>query len=92
MRLDARFGHRGYQCFDMKRCRIVRDVVWVDDVTAQWGMYQRPFVVEPSNLLRMSVHQEERIQILLDAKLILFNPIEGCEPTDIPATIEQGTK
>lgn len=36
MILDARKGDSSYSVYDAKRCKAVKDAVWVDDETAQW--------------------------------------------------------
>lgn len=81
MILDARKGDKGYRCYDAKACRVVRDVVWVDDETAQWGQwatrdYQR----------EIEVNQEESISIYKDLKLVVFNQVDDREKEDFYAT------
>lgn len=71
MRLDAHKGDRDWSCYDAKRCRMVKDAVWVDDSDATWGMA----VLRPPNL-DIDTVQEERITIYPSRKLVVFNEID----------------
>lgn len=78
MRLDASDGHRGWSTYDAKRCCRVTGVVWVDDTTAQWGGYVEPHVIMDGRLV-MEFHQEDRITIYVDRKLVVFNEVDDEE-------------
>lgn len=83
MILDGRKGDRPYQCYDAKTCRMVKQVVWVNDETAQWGRY----VSHPvgGELLTEAV-QEDRITIYVARKLVVFNEVDDSEPAECRAT------
>ena len=80
MRLDARKGHYPWNCWDAKRCCAPEHVVWVDDETAQWGQYikqDREFI-RVNGRVRIDVHQEDKITIYPDRRLVVFNEIPDC--------------
>lgn len=54
-------------------------MVWCDDEKAQWGEYARPLVLLSDSSAAMLVHQEQRIRILADRKLVLVNPLDDHE-------------
>jgi hypothetical protein len=68
MRLDARQGDTGWPCYDAKRCRMVENVLWVDDQTARWG--------EMKTIYWDVEHQEERITIYPSRRLVIFNQVD----------------
>lgn len=79
MRLDARQGATGYFVWHVEECRHV-SCVWVDDETNQWGDYTRPFNWHGPDGLGTTAHQARRIQIFLDRKLVLINPLADDAP------------
>lgn len=76
MRLDARLGDRHWYVWDVKRCRHVRECVWCDEESAQWGGFRQPYQADLHGELALDVHQEERIRIYPDRKLVLFNEVD----------------
>jgi hypothetical protein len=79
MRLDARNGNREWLVFDVKRCRQVREVVWCDDETAQWGRHMRDLsgrVLMRHRTVVLQTVQEDRITIYPTRKLVLFNEVD----------------
>lgn len=93
MRLDARNGDSGWQCFDVQRCALVPEVVWVDSDTATWGSLDKT----PGGVLAMFItgrlptitHFEKRIQIVPDRRMVLFNPIDGDPEETVRDVLEQ---
>lgn len=78
MILDARRGDRA-DVYDAKTCRMVKDVVWLNDATAQWGRWvlpPRPGACE----LVIEVVQEDRITIYPARALVIFNEVDDNEP------------
>lgn len=99
MRLDARKGDTGWNLWDVERCIVPKGVVWVDDETAQWGAHDKDSEGAFSYLVlygewSLITHQEKRIAIYPDRKLILFNPVADNESQSIaeyfrvPVTVE----
>lgn len=88
MILDARKGDTGYQCYDAKTCRMVKQAVWVNDETAQWGRYVFPPI--GGELMTESV-QEDRITIYASQRLVVFNEVEDTEPAAYPTTAADHT-
>lgn len=74
MRLDARSGQCGqHLVWDVRKCREVKNVVWVDDESAQWGEYTGAIT---NFELNITTHQEDRITIYRERRLVLFNEID----------------
>lgn len=89
MRLDARVGHTGFTIYDAKRCGAVPNVRWVDSDSANWGEIDvsdsgRAFAILYGDLPEI-VHQEERISIYLERKLIIFNEVDLDDDEDVEA-------
>lgn len=82
MRLDARRGHRNWFVWDVKRCRPVKYCVWCDDETAQWGGFVQPFVPDLGGALLLETHQEDRITIYPERRLVLFNEVDAPDQAD----------
>lgn len=72
MKLDARKGDTGWYVFDCARCCPVESVVWCDEETARWGHVPPP----GSDGCALTVHQEHRIRIYPERRLVLFNEVE----------------
>lgn len=99
MRLDAHKGDCDWNCYDAKRCRMVKDAVWVDDSDATWWRA----VLRPPNL-DVDTVQEERIKIYPSRKLVVFNEIDGvadeqdqvadviAQPTEVTAQSKLGNE
>jgi hypothetical protein len=93
MRLDARNGDTNWQCFDVQRCALVHEVVWVDTDTATWGAPD----LSPGALLATLVtghlstrtHYEKRIQIVPERRMVLFNPVDGDPDETVRDVIEE---
>lgn len=79
MILDARKGDINYHCYDAKACRMVKDVVWVDDETAQWGRYLGLVI---AGQFSIGTVQEERITIHKEHRLVIFNEVDDSENTE----------
>lgn len=80
MIIDARKpGNYCWTVYDAKRCQSVKNVVWVNDETAQWAGYIKPYVVVGHDLL-LTIQQEDRITIYPEKRLVIFNEIETEEP------------
>lgn len=79
MRLDARKGIPGPMVvWDAEACRQVRGVVWVDDVTAEYGCHYDPMVVVGDTVMIQTL-QARKIVIRIDLRLVVLNPIEDSE-------------
>lgn len=93
MRLEAGPSVTGWSVYDAKLCCNVLGVVWVDDATAQWGGYAVPHIIVDGRLA-MEFHQEDRITIYVDRKLVVFNEVEDSEDdsakrqSNVPACLE----
>lgn len=98
MMLDARLGHTHYDVYDAKRCRRVKDVVWVSTETARWGEYDRSPAgmahAYGTGFLKLIEHQEDRITIYLDRRLVVFNEVDDSsddkEPVGVDRPIPEG--
>lgn len=76
MRLDAREGaYFGWEVYHAVRCEMLRHVVWVDSDVACWGEYAYPFQIVGDELV-IRERQATRIDIHLDRKLVVIDPIE----------------
>lgn len=93
MRLDARTGDQGWQCYDVQRAALVPTVSWVDTGSATWGEYACiRHSICPADFdaeLPQVVHYERRIDILFEQRMVLFNAIEDGEPASHAALIEK---
>lgn len=78
MILDARRGDRA-DVYDAKTCRMVKNVVWLNDETAQWGRYVLPPL---GRELEIEVVQEDRIAIYPSRALVIFNEVDDSEPAE----------
>lgn len=86
MRLDARKGDYPYNVYHAERCEMLKTVVWVDDETHQWGEHARNaagHIVIVANDALMVTHQEKKIVIYLDRRLIIINPVADDQPERI---------
>lgn len=64
-------------------CRTLKNVVWVDDETAQWG----EFTGKVSGFhWEEATHQAKKIVILPQRQLILIDPVEDADDQDIVTT------
>ena len=87
MRLDARHGDFYWFVFDVKRCRKVRECVWCDDQTAEWGSLRRPIDLAPDGSLATDTHREERITIYPEKRTVLFNEVD--DPVQEPSQVQE---
>ena len=90
MRIDARdagfyktFGPC-WNAWDCERCVDVKQVVWADEESAQWGRYARDSTgkhlrTESGDALVCETIQERRIDIYPEQRLVLFNQIEDVD-------------
>jgi hypothetical protein len=76
MRLIAgKTGGIFYTVFHVPTCKILKGVIWVDDVTAEWVQHVQPLHPVHGALLT-SMHQAERIYINTENKVVLIDPIQ----------------
>ena len=82
MRLDARKGDLNWTVYHAEECRVLKQVVWIDDETAQWWEHLEPVRVEgheiPGRLCRA-----RKILILPEHRLVIINPLEDELQTEI---------
>lgn len=78
---------RGWRCFDLRSCKLITDVAWVDEDSATWGRARKVFDCRTEWLQWMFaggpvptvMHREDRIRIVPDLKLVFFNELDGIE-------------
>ena len=87
MRLDARNGDHGWFVWDCRNCCSPHAVVYVDDVTAEWGQYALPLrlVGEEIEILH---HRAQVIAILADKRTVLIDPVFDEQPLDVEREAE----
>lgn len=82
MKLDARNGkYDGWTVYHVRRCVVLRGVVWVNDDARQWFQYEMPLRLvdgEPYG----AIHDAERIVIDPARRLVLIDPVEDEDDTD----------
>jgi hypothetical protein len=81
MRLDARKGDTGYSVYHVERCEKVKHVVWVDDVTNEYGAYPDVLIRPPTRTgnLSITVHKARNILINTSTRLVLINPVDDSD-------------
>jgi hypothetical protein len=90
MRLDGRNGDHPWYVWDCRRACEVKNVVWVDDATAQYAVYVMPFVVVCGEVL-FEERQAERISIITTSRLILIDPVADDESDLIEVAVSRPT-
>ena len=72
MRIDARTAnYYGWSVYHAEECRFLRNVVWVDSDTAQWG--EAPLQLIDEDFIE--TRQAKKIAIYMDRKLVIINPV-----------------
>jgi hypothetical protein len=90
MRIDARqAGFVGaWLVWHAEQCRELKHVVWVDDESACYGQYVHPFIL-PGPMIE--THQAKRIVINSSSRVVIINPVEDADESDliecIPASV-----
>lgn len=76
MRIDATSPDckRGWTVYHAEECRVLQDVVWVDDATAEWCQYEKPYRLIGDTIAR-HIHKARRILILAERQTVIINPI-----------------
>ena len=78
MILDARKGDyrtwRSWRVYHAEECRMLKNVVWVDSDTAQWGESPQLFTVVDGEPV-IHIHQARKIEIYVDRQLVIINPV-----------------
>lgn len=56
----------------------MRECVWCDDQTAEWGGTTSPPTIRNGELV-LEMHREDRITIYPDKRTVLFNEVDDLE-------------
>lgn len=73
-----------WHVYHAEECRMLREVVWVDDVACQWYAHDLPLRVVNGDVIGR-VHHARKVDIHVDRKLIVVNPVEEKAPESIEA-------
>lgn len=73
MLLHAKDGHTGFFIWDCEACCTIDGVRWVNDDTAQYGIWVFEF---PTETFETRAVQRKKIVINMEAKTILVDPKE----------------
>jgi hypothetical protein len=92
VRLDARKGDTYWTVYHAEECRVLKDVVWVDDETHQWGTYGQisatdTFLSLIDGRLPTITHQARKIEICTGPRVVIINPIEDATPDSVVAAV-----
>lgn len=80
MRLDANKGNcRNWVVYHAEECRVLHQVIWVDDETAQWC---EAFGVTNGELMTR-INQATKIAIMVERRTVIINPIEEADEESI---------
>lgn len=82
MKLDARKGkYDGWTVYHVRRCVVLRGVLWVDSDARQWFQYEMPLRLvdgEPYG----AIHDAGHIVIDPARRLVLIDPVDDEDDTE----------
>lgn len=89
MRLDANtpLGRLKWCVWHAEWCRVLHQVLWVDDETRQWAQLDMPLIVVGDGVAH-TVHQAKKITIDVDRLMVTINPIEDIDGIDLAVSEE----
>ena len=68
-------------------CKVLHQVLWVDDETRQWSQVHTPLTVVGDGFAS-TVHQAKKIIIDVDHLMVTINPLEDVDAIDLAVSEE----
>lgn len=89
MRIDGRnlLYRESWTVWHAEQCKTLKNVLWADDVLNQWCQFHEPLQIVAGEIAA-SIHQAKKINILVASQLIIINPIEDNNCTDVNCSKE----